>query len=105
MELLLIAFICFASGAVIRTIYGFLSKILTTPENELKFDAKYWATLGISITTSFMAAIGAFTAFPIPEGVPMLYVVLGSLSSGYALNDAFNRGASTIQTARTKEGE
>jgi hypothetical protein len=100
MDLVLVAFVCFALGAIVRTMYGFLAKILTTPENELKFDAKYWATLIVSIMTSLMASAGAFMVYPIPQGVPVIYIVLGSLSAGYALNDGINRTTSTILEVR-----
>jgi len=51
------ALIFYIAGAVIRTAYGFLAKIATTPTNELQFDVKYWETMIMSIIVSFMGQL------------------------------------------------
>lgn len=87
MDNLMLALIFYIAGAVIRTAYGFLAKITTTPTRELQFDVKYWATMIMSIIVSFMGAIGTF-ALVIPPGINVVAVFLMAFSSGYALNDA-----------------
>jgi hypothetical protein len=98
MDITIIAFALFAVGALIRTVYGFLSKLAT--EDNITFDRKYWATLAISIITTFMLAAAAFLVFPIPADVPIIYIVLSALAGGYALNDGVNRGVTTYQTIK-----
>jgi hypothetical protein len=55
----------------------------------------------INAAYASMSAVLAFAAFPVPEGVPVIYVVAVALSFGYALNDAVNRGLTTYQSANT----
>lgn len=101
MDNLMWALIFYISGAVIRTAYGFLAKIATTPTNELQFDVKYWATMIMSIIVSFMGAIGTF-ALVIPPGINLVAVFLMAFPSGYALNDAANRGINLVQGITAK---
>ena len=100
MDVTTIAFLCFIAGAIIRTVYGFLAKVVT---DGVKFNAQYWATFGITVISTVMLAIAAFAALPIPAGVPLLYVILAALSSGYTINDVINRGVSTYQGTKTTE--
>jgi hypothetical protein len=97
MDNLMLALIFYIAGAVIRTAYGFLAKIATTPTNELQFDVKYWATMIMSIIVSFMGAIGTF-ALVIPPGINLVAVFLMAFPSSYTLNDAANRGINLVQT-------
>jgi len=101
MDNLMWALIFYIAGAVIRTSYGFLAKIATTPTNELQFDVKYWATMIMSIIVSFMGAIGTF-ALVIPPGINLVAVFLMAFPSGYALNDAANRGINLVQGISAK---
>ncbi len=79
----------------------FLAKIATTPSGELQFDVKYWATMIMSIIVSFMGAIGTF-ALVIPPGINLVAVFLMAFPSGYALNDAANRGINLVQGISAK---
>ena len=101
MDILIWALIFYSAGAVIRTAYGFLAKIATTPSGELQFDVKYWATMIMSIIVSFMGAIGTF-ALVIPPGINLVAVFLMAFPSGYALNDAANRGINQVQGLSAK---
>jgi hypothetical protein len=78
-----------------------LAKIASKPSGELKFDVKYFATMFMSIVISFTAAIGTF-ALVIPAGLNVVVVFLIAFPSGYALNDAANRGLNTIQGISSK---
>jgi hypothetical protein len=98
MDVSLVVFLCVLGGALLRTAYGFLGKIIESPPDQLKFDAKFAATLLASFLAAAMSAVLAFAAFPVPEGVPVIYVVAAALSFGYALNDAVNRGLTTYQS-------
>lgn len=42
MDNLIWALIFYITGAVIRTVYGFLAKVATAPTSELQSDVKYW---------------------------------------------------------------
>jgi uncharacterized membrane protein len=60
MDNLLYPLIFYVLGAVVSTMYGFMAKIITSDNSALQFDAKYCATLVMSIIVSFMDAIGTF---------------------------------------------
>jgi len=95
MDNLLWALVFYVAGAVVRTVYGFLAKIASTPSGELTFDVKYFVTMFMSIIVSFMAAIGTF-ALVIPTGINVVVVFLIAFPTGYALNDASNRGLNMV---------
>jgi hypothetical protein len=101
MDNLMLALIFYVAGAVVRTVYGFLAKIASTPSGVLKFDVKYFATMSMSIIVSFMAAIGSF-ALVIPPGINLVAVFLMAFPSGYSLNDAANRGINLVQGISAK---
>ena len=100
MEVSIVVFLCVLAGALLRTAYGCLGKIIESADS-LKFDVKFAATMFTSFLAASMSAVLAFAAFPVPEGVPVIYVVTAALSFGYALNDAVNRGLTTCQWANT----
>jgi len=103
MDNLIYALIFYVLGAVVRTVYGFMAKIVTSNNSELQFDAKYWATMVMSIIVSFMGAIGTF-ALVIPPDISSVAVFLMAFPSGYAINDATNRGIGLVQGATAKTG-
>jgi hypothetical protein len=55
----------------------------------------------MSIIVSFMGAIGTF-ALVIPPGINLVAVFLMAFPSGYALNDAANRGINLVQGISAK---
>ena len=99
MDTLVIAFLLYLIGALVRTVYGYLGKIVTEPAGTINFNAKYWATLILSIIGSMMAAAAVFPTLPLQTNVPLLYVALASLTSGYAFNDMINRGIGIVAGA------
>lgn len=115
MDILYWAFIFYILGAITRTAYGFLAKVIEAPEGELKFDAKYYATLLISILTSLVAAVATFAALPLPQTSSLLLVFVATFPVGYAINDVTNRGVNiftsnannraTLAEAKTAECE
>ena len=103
MDNLLYPLIFYVLGAVVSTVYGFMAKIITSDNSALQFDAKYWATMVMSIIVSFMGAIGTF-ALVVPPGINLVAVFLMAFPSGYALNDAANRGIGLVQGVAAKAG-
>ena len=55
----------------------------------------------MSIIVSFMGAIGTF-ALVIPPGINLVAAFLMAFPSGYALNDAANRGINLVQGISAK---
>lgn len=99
MDTLLIALIFYIAGAITRTLVAYLLKVLSTPDDQLKFDTKYWVTLIISIVLTIVTGIGAFSAVSstIPVGASILAVFMMTFPAGYAISDLTNRGVNTIQ--------
>jgi hypothetical protein len=95
MDVQTIVFICFVLGGLTRTIYAFLSKVVQSSD-PVQFDLKFAATLGASIISTIILAAVAFAAFSIPTDIPLLYVIIAAVTSGYALNDGINRGVTTL---------
>ena len=94
-----IVLLCVLLGGLSNTTVQFLSMIIRTNE-PIKFDSKYWATFGISMVTTIFAAFGVFMTLPIPTDVPVLYVAIPALLSGYAINNVMNLGLDTYQTKK-----
>ena len=103
MDTLMCALIFYALGAAVRTVYGFMAKIVTSNDSELQFDAKYWATMVMSIIVSLMGAVGTF-AFVVPPDMNVVAVFLMAFPSGYAVNDAANRGVGLVHGSKAKAG-
>lgn len=101
MDTLIYALTFYVLGAIVRTIYGYMAKIVTSNNSELQFDAKYWATMIMSIIVSFMGAVGTF-ALVIPPDINSVAIFLMAFPSGYALNDAANRGINLVQGISAK---
>lgn len=97
MDIATVVLICLIVGAVARTGSGFMQKIVKSTE-AVAFDVKYAATLGISLVSTCMLAVGAFMVFPLPQDVPIAYAVGSALLAGYAVNDAVNDGVTTYQS-------
>lgn len=97
MDNIALALLFYVSGAVLRTVYGYLTKIVTSDEPTLQFNAKYWASMVMSIIASLMLALGTFSLV-LPPGINTVAVFLMSFPAGYAINDAVNRGINLIQT-------
>ena len=103
MDNLVYALIFYVLGAVVRTVYGFMAKIVSSNNNDMQFDAKYWATMVMSIIVSFMGAVGTF-ALVVPPDMNVVAVFLMAFPSGYAVNDAANRGVGLVHGSKAKAG-
>lgn len=103
MDNLMYALIFYMLSAVVRTVYGFMSKNVTSDNSSLQFDANYWATMVMSIIISFMGAIGTF-ALVVPPGINLVAVFLMAFPSGYAVNDVANRGLGLVQGVAARAG-
>jgi hypothetical protein len=101
METEILAFIFIMLGALIQTVLQFCLKIQQLPEGqEIKFNPQYWATMIVSILVAFMAALGIFAGFPIPTGVPVLYVVVSALTAGFSVSVTTNLSLNTYQATK-----
>jgi len=89
MDIILAAFIGYVVGAVFRTSYDLLFKLLEKPE--LPLDRRYIVTMLISIILSFMSAAVTFSGIIIPEGSATV-VMLFTLSQGFMVNHLLNKG-------------
>ncbi len=69
----------------------------------MQSDAKYWATMVMSIIISFVGAIGTF-ALVIPPGINVVAIFLLAFPSGYAVNDVANRGLGLVQGVAARAG-
>lgn len=103
MEIELLVLLFLIVGAVLNTVLQFCAKILQTPAGELKFDAKYWATLISAIVLTVFAALSAFMSFQIPADVPIAYVIAGAVSTGFTINVGINLGVNTYQAIQTNK--
>ena len=93
MDVILIGFMGYIAGAVFRTLYDFLWKMLEDPD--VVFDKKYIVTMLISIILSLISSIIAFPSIQIPsDGV--LYVFLNTAVFGFALNHVVNKAVSYL---------
>ncbi len=90
MDIVLLAFIFYIAGAITRTVVAYLAKIVTAPEGTITFNAKYWATMILSVILSFVAGVGTFTAVPIPAATSWVLVLAATFPLGYAINDGIN---------------
>jgi ABC-type Na+ efflux pump permease subunit len=94
-----IMLLCVILGGLSNTGVQFLSAILKAAE-PIKFDQKYVATLGMSMIVAIFAAFGVFMALPIPADVPILYVAIPALLSGYSISNVANLGIDTYQAKK-----
>jgi len=97
---ILILFICFLAGAILRTVWGYLWKVLEDPD--LIYDHKYTATLIIStiLTTIFAATI--FSQQTLPQQYDLMQV-FSFISIGFTANSLFNSPISHIINKEKKE--
>ncbi len=107
MDTILLAFLGYVLGALGRTVFGYLSKVIEAPETT-SFDNKYWATMMISIILSFMTAAVTFNSLELPAIVNPTSLMLFTFALGYAANDVTNRGVNMIGSVSkggSKNGE
>ena len=95
MDVALVVLACVVLGALAQTLVRFLSKIIQSA-NPVSFDVKYWATMALSIILTLIAALGVFMVFPIPEGLPLVYIAVSALLAGFASNVVVNLTVDTV---------
>lgn len=98
MDTILLAFLGYVLGALGRTVFGYLSKVIESPDTT-SFNNKYWATMLISIILSFMTAAVTFNSLEIPVVINPTSLMLFTFALGYAANDVTNRGVNVISSA------
>lgn len=88
MDPILYSFLGYLIGALFRTLYHYLWKVIDRPD--LIFDRKYLATLLIAVILSVMSAAVTFTTLTFPvDGA--LFMLLAAIPLGYMANDIINK--------------
>ena len=93
MDPILLAFTGYIIGALFRTTYDFLFKLLEDPE--IKWDQKYTVTLLISIILTLMSAMVTFSTIQFPADQPA-GTLLFSVTTGFAVNHLINKATSYL---------
>ena len=88
MDPILLAFTGYVLGALFRTLYDFLFKLLEDPS--IKWDQKYTVTLLISIILTLMSALVTFSTIQFPADQPV-GTLLVSVTMGFAVNHLVNK--------------
>lgn len=88
MDILLLALLLYASGAVARALYDFLWK--ASEQETFSWDHKYTASLLISIILAFISAIVSFSTVQIPTD-GYVYVAMSSFTMGFTIAHIVNK--------------
>jgi hypothetical protein len=100
----LLAFIGYILGAVGRTVYGFLAKILESDE-DVTFDKKYYATMLSAIIISLLTATATFSQVDIPTALSTTSLLLYTFTFGYTANSVINTGISIITKSKNPDAK
>lgn len=95
---ILILFTCFALGAILRTLWGFLWKYLR--DDSIEWDHRYTVSMVISIIITLIFAIVTFSSQQLPETWEAMHA-LSYISIGFTVNTLFN----SIVEYETKRSE
>lgn len=90
---ILILFVSFTFGAVLRTLWGYLWQYLKSKEEE--FDRRYILTMLISIVLSLIFATVSFSGQEIPDTWEPTHV-FAYISIGFTVNTLFNSPVSYL---------
>lgn len=101
MDASVLAFICFALGCVVYNLISYLSKLASGEVTS--FDAKFAASMFLSIIMSVAFAATSFASYPLPPDVPTGYLIAGAFSAGMSLNFATNKGLTTYQNIQSSK--
>lgn len=93
MDPVLLVFMGYVLGALFRTCYDFLFKLLEDPE--IKWDQKYTVTLLISIILTLMSAMVTFSTVQFPADQPG-GTLLFSVTMGFSVNHIVNKATSYL---------
>ena len=100
MEPLIVAFIGYILGALSRTAYDFLWKLLE--DSDIKWDQKYTVTFLLSVIVSFVSAVATFTTISIPLDVASQYtIIMLCFGQGFAINHLINKPVAYAMSRRT----
>jgi len=95
-------FICFLGGAVLRTVWGYLWKVLEDPD--LVYDPKYTATMIISTILTTIFATTIFSQQTLPQQYDIMQV-FSFISIGFTANSLFNSPISHIINREETEND
>jgi len=84
---ILILFVYFTLGAILRTVWGYLWKYLET--GELKWDHRYTATMIVSIIITLIFTITTFASLDLPTEWEFMHG-FGFIAIGFTMNTLFN---------------
>lgn len=98
MDIILMGFIGYVIGAVFRTSYDLLFKILEEPNVPL--DRRYIVTMLISIILSFMSAAVTFSGIVLPPGSEMV-VFVATLAQGFTVNHIINKPVTYLSSKKS----
>jgi hypothetical protein len=98
MDPLLIAFLGYILGALGRTLYDFLWKLLE--DKSIKWDQTYTVTLLISIILTFISAAVTFPLGLILPSEPVV-ILLTTAPMGFTVNHLVNKPAAYIAERQT----
>lgn len=96
----MVALIGYILGAVFRTTYDYLWKIMGDPD--LIFDKKFLATMIVAILITAISAVAFFPTVTIPTDT-IAWTLLSCISIGFMANHLINKGVSYI--AKRKGGQ
>ena len=95
---LLVIFLAFTLGAILRTLWGWLWKVLENPD--LTFDRKYWLQMIVSIVLTFIFALTTFSTLDLTlEWNPMIAFTF--VTTGFTMNSIFNDILSFVRRPKT----
>lgn len=102
MDIIVLAYLGFIAGVVLRTLYDYLFKLLEDPN--LAFDRKYLVTMLISLIIAAIGGTALFSSLPLPpSGAADFYVVIASFATGFMTNALINKPVTYLANAKHKE--
>ncbi len=100
-EPILIQFLGFLIGAVFKSTYDFLWKLLQTPDTS--WNHKYTMSLLISVILSMMTATVKLSTIQPPVENGVTWIFLSSLTEGFLVNHIVNKPISYLSKSGNKE--
>jgi len=85
-----IAIVGVVIGVLLRTILPYLKKVKESGEVQISFEAKYAATLVISVIVTVITAIEALASMPSLAAANVCALFFGALAFGYAFHSTLN---------------
>ena len=101
MDVFIVALIGYILGAVFRTTYDYLWKIIEAPE--LIFDKKFMATMIVAILITAISAVAFFPTVSIPTDT-LAWTLISCIGLGFTVNHLVNKPVSYLTELKRKEG-